>query len=1636
MSWKISKVRHILASLILSVCLSPALYSQGVFESNVSPSGNWNDSGNWTLVSGSDADGIPDANDDVTILSGDQINIAAAGTTSVDDLTITGTLNFPSNGRTLSVGGNLTMTGTSTVTGNNSNRNLSVTGNFNVSSGATATISGQRVTITGATTLDGELSFTSATGDKTFGTIDVNASGHWNNNSAEDFVINGNIINDGSWTGCNGNGCIYDFTSSSGAISGSSTVTIADFQVNSPGSITNNGTVLLTDDLTGTGTLTNGATGDFQIQGTGPFTLSTVDFSTAGNTVTYTNTGNTTLITTTYDNLVVSKAVGTRAQVASTFTVNNDITITSGEFRLNSGTLSVSGDILVQGGEFSPNNAAAICNITGDLNITSGEIDYNNSTTTVTGSLLISGGTSDFNRGTFTTGAITVDNGETVSFGGVTLVVNGPTTANGTLTTRANGGDKTFDDITVSSTGNWNVTATESFTVNGDIDVDGTWTGCSSTTGCVYTLTKTGGTLRGSSSLSFSDVSITSPASYTSSTNVTITDELIGTGSYTNANGSTLELSGAGPFSITTLDATAVSNTVTYSGGSSLTINGATYHDLIINKTGGTGTISSAVTVNNDLSVQGGVLAVDATTLAVTNDLILTGGEFTPNDALAVVNIGGDLTMWGASTLYDQNNGDVNLTGSFTVNDGLLTMDGSGSTFDVGGTYLVSGGLNDFNAGAFSTGVLTVDNGQTLNMGGASFTVTGATTANGTITVDNNGGTKTLNDLTISGTGNWNVASQESFTINGDIISNGTWTGCSNTTSCIYDLTSSSGTITGSTDVTFADLNIDAPGSYTNSQDIIITDELTGTGSYTNAAGSTLEFSGDGPLSISTFNASANANTVTFSGGSGITVNPGDYYNLLFDKTGGTATINGTTNVLNDLTIQNAGAVAINAATLTVTNNLALSGAELTPNNDNAVLNVGGDLSMASGLFDHNNGDVTVTGDFNVTGGIMTVNQGSSTSTFNVNDFNITTATVTLSEGEFNVNNASGGLTVNSGSFTIGGTALVLAGDYDVNGGTNDLNGGSLSAVDINIASGQTVLMGDASVTSTGNTTVDGTLTTDDTGGTKSLGNVVVNGTGAWNVTAGESFTISGDIMNNGSWTGCSNTSCNYMLTKTSGVISGANPVDMSDVIIDAPASYTNNVDLTVADRITGSGTFTQGVGSSLEYAGNNSGGGNFNITNFNASATGNTVTYSRAGDQRLRATTDPDNNYYNVVISTTAAGNDVTMVSDITIDNQLTLTTGDVFLGANRLTMADGATIIGGNANSFISLNGSGVLRQNYSAAGATLSLPVGDVNDYSPITAFTINSGTFGAGAYVEFDITDADHPNRNTDNTAAGGDDDGTAAVAYISRYWTLTGNNISDFNFNATYVYDDLDVTGTEANMAGTLYRTPPGEAFLDWSVEGTVNPVTNSVTVSGEEAFGDLYAMDNTLNRLPIVLLSFEAEASESSVLLEWVTASEENNDFFTIERSLDGDKFESLLIQPGAGSSNGQLKYQAKDGNPIIGTAFYRLKQTDFNGQFSYSEIKSVVFKRLVLNKQLVIYPNPVRPGGVLTIRHDGAFSSLENLTVVLIDISGETVFNRSIKPQSNTPLVINISNTIKKGLYVLRVTNSSVSLQERLVVN
>jgi hypothetical protein len=95
--------------------------------------------------------------------------------------------------------------------------------------------------------------------------------------------------------------------------------------------------------------------------------------------------------------------------------------------------------------------------------------------------------------------------------------------------------------------------------------------------------------------------------------------------------------------------------------------------------------------------------------------------------------------------------------------------------------------------------------------------------------------------------------------------------------------------------------------------------------------------------------------------------------------------------------------------------------------------------------------------------------------------------------------------------------------------------------------------------------------------------------------------------------------------------------------------------------------------------------------------------------------------------------------------------------------------------------------------------------------------------------------------------------------------------------------------------------------------------------------------------LPIELISFEAKMNTNKqVDIFWATASELNNDFFTIERSADGVNWEIVTTATGAGNSIYRIDYAAYDSRPLSGISYYRLKQTDFDGAFEYSNIVSV----------------------------------------------------------------------------------------------
>ena len=172
--------------------------------------------------------------------------------------------------------------------------------------------------------------------------------------------------------------------------------------------------------------------------------------------------------------------------------------------------------------------------------------------------------------------------------------------------------------------------------------------------------------------------------------------------------------------------------------------------------------------------------------------------------------------------------------------------------------------------------------------------------------------------------------------------------------------------------------------------------------------------------------------------------------------------------------------------------------------------------------------------------------------------------------------------------------------------------------------------------------------------------------------------------------------------------------------------------------------------------------------------------------------------------------------------------------------------------------------------------------------------------------------------------------------------------------------------------------------------------------------------------LPIDLISFEAEPQlNNTVECNWQTASEQNNDFFTIERSRNGFDWTAIKEIKGAGNSSTLLSYTSIDSKPYPGISYYRLKQTDFDGQFNHSQIRSVNFNNYSDN-QVQIYPIPATNQIIIK----GNESELKQLKIYNALGQDVTSLTKQISG-GGSKLVIDLSN-LNTGIYYIKTKTTA----------
>lgn len=193
-----------------------------------------------------------------------------------------------------------------------------------------------------------------------------------------------------------------------------------------------------------------------------------------------------------------------------------------------------------------------------------------------------------------------------------------------------------------------------------------------------------------------------------------------------------------------------------------------------------------------------------------------------------------------------------------------------------------------------------------------------------------------------------------------------------------------------------------------------------------------------------------------------------------------------------------------------------------------------------------------------------------------------------------------------------------------------------------------------------------------------------------------------------------------------------------------------------------------------------------------------------------------------------------------------------------------------------------------------------------------------------------------------------------------------------------------------------------------------------------------YTISWTGGALPVKLEYFTAEkASSHSSLLKWATAAEVDNDHFEIERSADAQSWTTLGEVKGAGTTTEEQVYTYADEAPLNGVNYYRLKQVDIDGHYTYTNVQDVTFDGIVsTNNNMTMYPNPATASTPLTIELSNS-SPINNVTIT--NSIGQVVYS-DVSSQTN---VLHLSGlNLSAGVYAVSVfTEGSKALTSLLVI-
>ena len=341
----------------------------------------------------------------------------------------------------------------------------------------------------------------------------------------------------------------------------------------------------------------------------------------------------------------------------------------------------------------------------------------------------------------------------------------------------------------------------------------------------------------------------------------------------------------------------------------------------------------------------------------------------------------------------------------------------------------------------------------------------------------------------------------------------------------------------------------------------------------------------------------------------------------------------------------------------------------------------------------------------------------------------------------------------------------------------------------------------------------------------------------------------------------------------------------------------------------------------------------------------------------------------------------------------------------------------------------------------GSFIGFPPGTLNGYIHINDALTNQ------ASIDMNITYSDLISRTCTNvlgTTLGNGQIITPGIYCIGGASVINGNLILDAQNdpNAVFIFQMNNALSTNTLSTISLINDANYDNVF-WQINGAVELGNSSIFNGTIIANGAINLLDfTTLNgrglsingainlhnvqvkrsNIPILLgtklLSFSSKNPTNSTVIYWTTSSEINNNYFTLESSLNGESWSEEERVYGAGNSSNLNSYSCHISNPPYGISYYRLKQTDYDGKISYSDVISNVLNYSVSNEP---FPNP----SIGLIHFDKDRTDF----VYISSVNGDII--RIVRPEDNT---VDLSDE-KNGFYYINFINTSKTNSYKLIL-